>query len=160
MYNRCNYLKLKWVLSFNQNIFSFKRFSYNVGIQFAIFPISSYGNADLEKVSVIKENKGKSGIYRWINTENNKSYTGSSIDLGRRFKEYYNYNHISNKRCRFPINNALLKYGYSKFKLEILEYCDKSNLIERKQYYIDNPKPEYNVLLTAGSNLGFKHSES
>ena len=48
------------------------------------------------------------------------------------------------------IDRALLKYGYSKFKLEILEYCKISNLIEREQYYLDNLKPEYNILLKAG----------
>jgi len=44
------------------------------------------------------------------------------------------------------INKALLKYGYSNFKLEILEYCDKSVNIEREQHYIDLLKPEYNTL--------------
>jgi uncharacterized ubiquitin-like protein YukD len=28
------------------------------------------------------------------------------------------------------IYKALLKYGYSNFKLEILEYCDLENLVE------------------------------
>ena len=31
---------------------------------------------------------------------------------------------------------ALLKYGYSKFTLEILEYCDSSEIIFREQYGI------------------------
>ena len=53
-----------------------------------------------------------------------------------------------------------MKYGYSRFKLEVLEYCDKSNLIKREQYYISLLNSEYNVLTIAGSNLGFKHSES
>jgi hypothetical protein len=52
----------------------------------------------------------------------------------------------------------LLKHGYSNFKLEILEYCDKEHLIQREQYYIDVLKPEYNILKVAGSTLGFKHS--
>jgi group I intron endonuclease len=57
------------------------------------------------------------------------------------------------------INRALLKYGYAKFSLEILEYCEPSKCIEREQYYIDLFKPKYNILPTAGSSLGFKHSE-
>lgn len=57
------------------------------------------------------------------------------------------------------IYKALLKYGYSNFMLEILEYCEKSCLIEREQYYLDLLKPEYNILQKAGSTLGFKHSE-
>lgn len=57
------------------------------------------------------------------------------------------------------INKALLKYGYSSFKLEILEYCDPKELAKREQYYMELFSPEYNVLKTAYSSLGYKHSE-
>nr|YP_010608748.1 hypothetical protein PNX16_mgp023 [Drechslerella dactyloides]WAN89828.1 hypothetical protein [Drechslerella dactyloides] len=57
------------------------------------------------------------------------------------------------------IYNALLKYGHSKFSLEILEYCVTEKCLEREQYYINILKPEYNILKIAGSSLGFKHSE-
>ena len=52
-----------------------------------------------------------------------------------------------------------MKYGYSNFTLEILEYCDSSETIKREQYYLDTFKPEYNILPVAGSSLGHKHSE-
>jgi group I intron endonuclease len=42
--------------------------------------------------------------------------------------------------------------------LEILQYCDQSDVISREQYYLDLLKPEYNILKTAGSPLGFKHA--
>jgi NUMOD1 domain len=58
------------------------------------------------------------------------------------------------------IYRALLKYGYSNFKLEIIENCKPSDLIKREQYYLDSLKPEYNVLKTAGSLLGFKHNNN
>lgn len=54
---------------------------------------------------------------------------------------------------------ALLLYGYSNFSLEILEYCEPSDVISREQYYMDLLKPEYNTLKTAGSSIGFKYSE-
>ena len=57
------------------------------------------------------------------------------------------------------IYKAILKYGYSKFKLDILEYCLSSILIKREQYYLDNLKLEYNIFNIAGSLLGFKHSK-
>jgi len=57
------------------------------------------------------------------------------------------------------IAKALLKYGYSNFSLEILEYCNLSVTITREQHYIDLLKPQYNILPTAGSRLGYKHSE-
>ena len=54
------------------------------------------------------------------------------------------------------INSAFLKYGYSNFTLE---YCESSEAVLREQYYLDLLKPEYNILSTAGSWLGSKHSE-
>ena len=56
------------------------------------------------------------------------------------------------------IYSALLKYGYTNFSLDILEYCDKNVLIEREQYYLDNLNPEYNILKAANSRKGSKHS--
>jgi len=58
-----------------------------------------------------------------------------------------------------PIYMAILKYGYSNFTLDILEYCEPSDLLAREQYYLDLIKPGYNLLSVAGSSLGFKHSE-
>jgi group I intron endonuclease len=52
-----------------------------------------------------------------------------------------------------------LNYGHSNFSLEILEYCEPENAVSREQYYIDLLKPKYNILPTAGSSLGFKHSK-
>ncbi len=47
-----------------------------------------------------------------------------------------------------------MKNGFSNFKLEILEYCDKNCTIVKEQYYIDTLNPEYNICLKAGSSLG------
>jgi len=72
--------------------------------------------------------------------------------------QYYNIKYITRTAESSLICRALLKYGYSKFKLEILEYFDSSIVIEREQYYIDLLNPEYNILKVAGSLFGFKHS--
>lgn len=137
-----------------------RRFLYNDNVSSSIVPVISYHNADKKKDEVIKQNNGKSGIYRWTNVINNKIYIGSSLNLSRRFKQYYNYSYITKPKCNVPIHCALLKYGCSNFKLEILEYCVISSLIEREQYYMNLLRPEYNVLKTAGSALGFKHNEA
>lgn len=84
-------------------------------------------------------------------------YVGSAVDLTNRFYHYYSLKGISNSSM--SICKALLKYGYTNFQLEILEYCEPSNCIEREQYYLDLLAPEYNILKTAGSTLGYKHSE-
>ena len=98
---------------------------------FVEHPLIAYDNSDIDKKVAITQNKRKSGIYRWVNKVNNKTYIGSSLDIGRRFTEYYSYNRISDEKRRYPIHIALLKYGYSNFKLEILEFCHKSDLITR-----------------------------
>lgn len=115
-----------------------------------IIAVAKYDNADIQKELVIKQNRDKSGIYRWICKETGKSYVGSSVNLSKRFNQYYNYNHIADPKRNMLIYRALLKYGYSMHSLEILEYCDKSSLIQREQYYLDLLKPEYNILLKAG----------
>ena len=51
----------------------------------------------------------------------------------------------------------MLKNFNSNFKLEILEYCEKSIVREKEIYYINLLKPEYNILNNAG--LGYTHSE-
>jgi group I intron endonuclease len=96
-------------------------------------------------------------VYRWVNKLNNKTYIGSSIDFTTRLYKYYSLKHLIKNKT--PIHNALVKYGYSNFKLEILEYCNINDAILREQYYLDNLNPEYNILEKAGSSLGFKHSE-
>jgi group I intron endonuclease len=55
------------------------------------------------------------------------------------------------------IYKAIIKYGYANFKLEILEYCNPSDVLLREQYYLDLLKPEYNILKIAGSTSGYKH---
>lgn len=111
------------------------------------------------KSLILKENKNKTGIYRLVNRSSGNCYVGQSINLTERFRRHLNISYIS-KRKELSINRAFLKYGYSDFSLEILEYCDKSVLQEREQYYIDKLNPLYNILKIAGSSLGFKHSES
>jgi len=46
------------------------------------------------------------------------------------------------------------------FRLEILEYCPISIVLDREPFYIDKLNPEYNILKIAGSNLGYKHTEA
>jgi len=52
------------------------------------------------------------------------------------------------------INRSLLKHGYSKFSLEILEYCLPEEVLRKENAYIKILPHEYNILPTAGSPLG------
>lgn len=132
--------------------------------------IVSYNNAEKYKSLIYKENKNKSGIYRWTNLITGKSYVGSSNNLFLRFKKYYSPYHLKSslKRSKSIIYNSLLKNGYEKFKLDILEYITfstsmtteerKNFLLDREQHYFKWLNPEYNILTRAGSRLGAKHS--
>ena len=125
-----------------------------------IIPVVSYFNADKDKSIIYKENKNKSGIYRWNNLETGDSYVGSSVNLTRRLSNYFSPIFLKRNilRSKSIISNSLLKYGYNKFSIDILEYCKPSVLIKREQYYLDTLKPEYNILKKAGSSFGYKHS--
>lgn len=123
-------------------------------------PVRVYLNSDKDKELIVNENKGLTGIYRWVHKESGKSYIGSSIKLNIRFKQYFNYNHISDPKRNLIIYKALLKHGYEGFRLEILEYCSREVLLQREQFYFDKFSPEYNILKVAGSPLGYRHSEA
>jgi GIY-YIG catalytic domain/NUMOD1 domain len=99
-----------------------------------------------DDLSATKNNLG-------VNKINGKSYVGSSTDLNNRLNKYYYSSSLNTKRPSI-IHRALLKYGHSKFSLDILEYCESNILTPRKQYYIDLLKPEYNILKIASSKLG------
>ena len=125
-------------------------------------PSISYTNTDIHKLDILKDNSKKTGIYKWTLKISGKSYIGSAIDLSGRFKNYYNLSYLEKEtqKNNSMIYRALLKYGYSDFKLDILEYCKPTVLIKREQHYIDKLKPEYNILKVAGSLSGFRHSEA
>lgn len=130
-----------------------------------------YSNALTDKAKILSDNKGKAGIYLWTHKESDKEYVGSSVDLTKRFKDYYSSYQL--KKWDNYISRALTLYGYSAFTLTILEYIDISNLskdearkliLEREQYYLDTifllDEPNtYNILQVAGSRLGAQHSE-
>jgi len=107
-------------------------------------------------VDIFADNRGKSGVYRWVNKVNGNTYIGSSINLSERFYKYYSLAYLA--LSLRPIDRALLKHGFSNFTLEILEYCVSSQALDREQYYMDSLKPEYNIAKVAGSTLGYKHS--
>jgi len=126
-----------------------------------VIPVKVYEDVDIYKLQVVKENKKKAGVYRFINKTNGKSYIGSSTNLGRRFTQYYSILSLQKEieRGKSLICNSLLKYGYHSFSLEILEYCEVNKATTREQYFLDLLYPEYNILPKAGSSLGHIHSD-
>jgi len=141
MYNNINMKNNKFSANNGNNI------NNNNCSNTTTIPIVTYANADTSRSTICKENMNKSGVYRWVNKVNGKSYIGSSMSLGDELTIYYSLNSLKIKvRGSIIIYRALLKYGYSNFSLEILEYCGSNVLKKREQYYINILKPEYNIL--------------
>lgn len=113
----------------------------NIGI----IPLIRYTNANIDKSIIYEENIGKCGVYRWLNNLNGKSYVGSSISLSYKLNLYYSLYSLRKVKGSIIIQRALLKYGYSNFTLDILEYCELDVLIAREEYYINLLEPEYNI---------------
>lgn len=102
-----------------------------------------------------------SGIYR-IDGPNGKFYVGSAKRISRRWIE-----HKRDLRRGDHANPKLQAawnfHGESSFHLSVLELVENiQDLIDREQFWIDAlnaVNAGYNVLPTAGSHLGRKHSE-
>jgi len=105
----------------------------------------------------------KSGIYGIKNIVNDKIYIGSSKNVKKRWY-YHKYKLKKGTHPNKRLENAWKKYGVDSFIFIIIELIEQTNLIEREQYYIDyydacSRNCGYNLTPTAGSSLGYKHSE-
>jgi group I intron endonuclease len=105
-----------------------------------------------------------SGIYKIINTINNKYYVGSSYDIyyrWRKHKEKLN----KNKHHSIKLQRSWNRDGKDSFRFTIIEKCDRSLLIEKEQNYLNiaekNKKDSYNMIFNAirpPDRFGCKHS--
>jgi len=103
----------------------------------------------------------KSGIYKIENKTNGKMYIGSSVNIKYRFKKHKE-GLKSNKHYNKHLQHSWNKYGKDAFVFSVVEYVeDVNNLIAREQFWIDKYDFDmlYNICPTAGSSLGYKHSE-
>lgn len=79
---------------------------------------------------------GVSGVYIIKHNQSDKVYVGSSLDLYSRIRVHKtklkNGTHINLK-----LRNFCSKYGFEGFEFSVLELCDKNNILEREQYWMD-----------------------
>lgn len=102
-----------------------------------------------------------SGIYAILNSENGKVYIGSSTSLNNRRNSHFRSLEKGTHSNSY-LQNAVNKYGLSKFKFIILNKCVGEKLLKMEQYYIDLFKSSgkaYNLRILANSNIGRKLSE-
>jgi group I intron endonuclease len=91
---------------------------------------------------------------------NRAMYIGSSVNLANRMIDHLFYGYDSNQHLQF----AMTKYGLPCFVFGVLEFSGPEILLPCEQYYLDIlfslPKElRYKFLPTAGSCLGYKHTE-
>lgn len=148
-------------LSHSKKLVRGDRFYSNNSVHNSTSIIASYSDPFEIRSLIYKENKNKAGVYRWVNLITGDTYIGSSANLANRLADYFSSSFLTRevKKTKSIIYASLLKNGYKNFKLEILEYCDITEVIAREQYYLDLYKPVYNILKIAGSNLGYKHTK-
>lgn len=89
------------------------------------------------------------GIYMITNKIKKKFYIGMTTDLKGRFYNYLDKNRLIKDRSS-RINKALLKYGYDKFSISIIELpqnmsVKSSYLREREDFFIRVFRPQYNI---------------
>lgn len=131
-----------------------------------------YKNLELARIELKTHIYKKAGIYQLVNLEDaNKTYVGSSNNLQRRLNDYLNPLGLSKtlERGRSHIINALLKHGYVRFGIIILEFIDLDSSLpsqvkqrkiwEREEFYIRKLNPVYNILSTAGNDSGLYFPE-
>ena len=85
------------------------------GNSLPIVPVRTYSEAGTDKFLILEDNRGKVGIYRWVNNKTGKSYIGSSKNLSTRFRQYFNIVYLENetKKNNSNIYRSLIKNGYS-----------------------------------------------
>lgn len=104
------------------------------------------------------------GIYKITCNRNGKIYVGSSVNLYRRWLSRHVPDLRKNKHCNKHLQAAWNKYGEHSFSFELLEACNKEDLICKEQFWIDSlnacdKKIGYNLARVAGSTLGVPQTQ-
>lgn len=89
----------------------------------------------------------------------NRFYIGSSVNIIKRWELHRN-NLRLNKHHSQKLQRHFNKYGFDDLKFEIILRCDRENLLQYEQAFIDLYKPYFNINPTAGSNAGIRVSET
>lgn len=82
-------------------------------------------------------------IYKIINKINGDFYIGKTIyDSQSRFRRHRN---TANTGSSYWLHNAMRKYGYENFSVEVIEEVDNEELLnEREIFWIEKLNPKYN----------------
>jgi group I intron endonuclease len=95
------------------------------------------------------------GIYKITNTKNNKIYIGSSVDIKKRKEKHFWMLQKGIHDNKF-LQSSYNRNGKENFIFDIIEMCDKKDLVEKENYYIIENKAidmkfGYNLCLVSNS---------
>ena len=79
--------------------------------------------------------KGKIGIYKITNIQNNKCYVGQSVDIAERWKQHIKRGVGADTPTRNKLYPAMQEIGPENFTFELIEECSATKLNEREQYW-------------------------
>lgn len=99
-----------------------------------------------------------SGVYCIENIASGRRYIGSAVDIHKRWKEHRRQLRDGHHHSKF-MQRCWNKYGEAAFAFRILLFCAREHVLMYEQTLLDAWKPEYNTSPTAGSQLGYRHSE-
>lgn len=96
-----------------------------------------------ERNIILKETKGKIGVYAWVNKLNSKIYVCGGTDLHKVISDYYQPGCLLTSKIKML--KVFNKYGMINFRFVILEYTEKDKLVSCLTKWIVLLKPEYNI---------------
>jgi group I intron endonuclease len=85
------------------------------------------------------------GIYGIINSAGFCKYVGQTYCFSKRWTEHKRLLR-KGKHGNTHLQHAWNKYGERHFRFTVLEFCQLEYLNEREQFWIDELKPEYNII--------------
>jgi group I intron endonuclease len=99
------------------------------------------------------------GVYKIASiAKPDRIYIGSSIDIYKRWEQHLR-NLRKDKHHSQKLQRHFNKYGKSDLVFSVIIGCDKDELINVEQYYIDIYEPYFNGSMKAYSNGGFTQTE-
>jgi hypothetical protein len=86
------------------------------------------------------------GVYMIKNKLTGDCYIGQSTQPYRRRGNHFS---LKKKEVKYKIkalHEAMLKYGKEVFVFGVIEHCSEEELLQKEKYYIQEYKPQYNIL--------------
>jgi len=107
--------------------------------------------------------ENRPGVYLIRNLINKKVYVGSSENIRKRLIQHTSDLNLKIHHSKI-LQRSIEKHGVSNFKVSVLEYTCKSDILARERYWLNfyssyNPIYGYNICKFPGNTKGRKHSE-